>query len=197
LGSKGGPGVPKRIVNWEKVKRDYLFSDDTLNKVANKHKLSNPCIYKHAKAENWPEQKKRFQENVTHEISEEMVDQNVAQWKNQIKLWRVIEYQVAKILNKYHGENKPAIKPTHLINLAFALNVSLKSQKLIYGEPTEHITEESHYKSIIYLMEKKRRERERVIDAEKVGSELGSRGQIRRDIQQQVVEDSEPLQDKG
>ena len=188
--------MPKRVVNWEKIKRDFLFSDDTLNKVANRHNLSNPCIYKHAKAENWPEQKKKFQQNVTHEIAEEMTDQSVEEWKNQIKLLRAVEYQAAKILRKYHGDDKPAIKPSHLVNLAFALNISLKSQKLIHGQSTENVaTEESHYKSIMFLMEKKRRERERIVDAETIGIESDGRQQIRSNIRQQNLENSKPIQD--
>lgn len=57
----------KKKNNWEKIRADYITSDISLRKLAEKYKTSTSKIYEHSRKEGWVEARKQHRKEIIEE----------------------------------------------------------------------------------------------------------------------------------
>lgn len=167
----------KRKIDWNKIKLAYMSSDDSVNAVLDRDKVTRGR-HVSRQTKGWVEERKKLHQRILEKIKTQIVNTNVKQWESQTKLWKAVEGQAAQILKRHIETDKP-LKPQELASLTVAIEKALKGQKLIIGEPTETIEQRSLHLQLIQI------------------SKRIEHGDDLKEIPFEIGEDSNTIQNKG
>ena len=143
-------GRNQKRINWTKIKLEYMTSDQNVATVLKKYKVSSgKNATKHTKG--WIKEKVKLNQRVLEKVKSKVVNTEVKQWDNQIKLWKAVESQAAMLLSE-KMKVKETFDPRELDNLASAIQKALQSQRLIMGESTENIERKNVHLDVVELI---------------------------------------------
>jgi len=139
-------------INWAEVKKEFLASDEPLTAILSKYKISTGRNVT-KKTQGWIQEREELYQKAIEKIKHKIVNKTAKEWDNQIKLWKAVESEAAKILQKsLKGEEQ--LNPRDLANLTASIERALKSQKLIKGEATDVSEQRNIHLDLVDLVEK-------------------------------------------
>lgn len=172
----------KGRINWNALKVEFMTGDMTLNELRIKHDIVGMANF-YKQATGWLEEREKLHKKAIEKIKSKTLNNAVKGWEDQQKLWKAVEVQAGRLLQKSLSDEK-GLRPRDLDNLASAIEKALKSQRLILGQSTENVANSSIHKHLIE-MNRKIENNEDIIDAD-----------IPEEIKDKITEDSNLIQDK-
>jgi len=150
-----------KTIDWDKLEAEWMGSSETLNIFRLRQKISSSYFYIKTDELDWVEKKAKIRASALEKASGRTIDGLARQWNVQLNLWKGLEMQVNALLSKTMDETRTKIikplKPGDLAAVSMMLSASLRSQKLIAGEPGE-ISEErnlsAHIAKIVTKIER-------------------------------------------
>lgn len=174
--------------DWDGLRTEFLASDESLNQFLLRKNLTR-AIYLKAKKGHWVASRERLRAKSALVAEGHILGAMTARWETYLKLWTEVKSRASELL-----KDKTIITPSNLRALSQAIDLALRSEKMIVGEPTEtHLNVNLH--SVIVGELSKMADKKGVFDIRK--EDLIDDRSVEGKLPVEVVEAEQPLSDKG
>ena len=149
----------KEKPNWTDLRSEWLLTNQTLNDFRIGKALPLRTFYAYVKKGKWVEERLKIESKVSIKLSNEIVKAKADQWKSQLDLWEKVENLCHKYVDRLNELNDGKVKPIspYALNaMASAVSQALQGQKLLIGEPTDHLRTENYHLAIVQMLKAKK-----------------------------------------
>lgn len=123
------------MIDWTKLENEYISTDVSVRKIAEKYKLNETTVFRQSKKRNWVQKKQNFaskvQAKVMQKIENKEVDKKIAANEKHTQLFDKGLEVAELLLNQYIEDLKTGKKKTqaNAYNLDFVMKAIANAQK--------------------------------------------------------------------
>lgn len=136
---------PPRDHDWDALKVEWLQGDDTLNEFRIKKDIDRAFFYRMVSAQGWKEEREAIRKKALEKAENKITAELAKRWVRYGKVnddLLAIAQRIVDDTKDEEGNIQQPIEPIELKHLADTVETTLKSHRLLHGEPTEiHKTE--------------------------------------------------------